>query len=347
MPYVFSEADTQEGAELVIDAWRDTSAPHHRETLRLKAEVGRYVELVLIGEAPDPKLIEEVNSFKNFTWNDIPAEGYHRDVRLESRRASAEELPSIYAGLRMRFVEPFLRECCIRPNGERAVHYEWIHYKRLVVVPTGGRARVHRGEQGLAASQFAEKFYRLGGYSAGSFDFLGDAFKTPGVQNGHDVSATEKMRFEFANEALLAGRFFSVLDETTGALTVFQVVRHVTGKEQVVHTHASMRRGHRIFYQPCRIWAHAPGEYPPSWLEVYYTGEPLDEETLELIGPFSAFRRTARMWTSSVSDIEGCTNLTGPTELSPGSADEECRPLLVYVEALEARGWVPVALAVA
>ena len=35
----------------------------------------------------------------------------------------------------------------------------------------------------------------------------------------------------------------------------------------------------------------------------------------------------------------GCTNLTGPTELSPGAADEECRPLLVYVEALDARGW--------
>jgi len=244
MPYNFAAADTARGAAQVVLAWESVPASqHHRETLRLQAELEADVRVVASGSPPSSRLRAEVLVYQCFCLSEAPAEGYHREVARSSARSSAARAPYIFAELRFKHNVERVKDMLRKEGGPELFSELWREYKSVVRVAGRQRLGSNMLMRGVSMTKktWQALFYRVGPYCAGDLGYVDSTWRAERETRGLALTDAGKVRREILKAVLQPDDV--VTYRTTGAdgsttTTVMQVVCHFSGRERVVETYA-------------------------------------------------------------------------------------------------------------
>jgi hypothetical protein len=159
----------------------------------------------------------------------------------------------------------------------------------------------------------------------------------------------EKMWVHFFVLLLIPGAVYTFADEACDhGFNLFQVICKYSGQEKLVMTSDQTAVTRNTFsLQKLGVWmsVRSPdGGYPPTKISVHFDGEPCDRSLAEMLAghELQSVRTSLRHWSMSVSDTEGCVDLSCPK--SPGTfniEDEDC-PVLLLLDELKSQRWTPV-----
>jgi hypothetical protein len=134
-PYCFANILEPGWASVWISEYQSVpEGNHHRVTRHLQSKFGARIELLAGGgdASGDLLLAAEQKVWERMSLCSDPAEGYHRSVRLETKRASSAKLPFVFSTLRLKQNLDLARRWCSTPEGEKSFVYNFVNYSRIL-----------------------------------------------------------------------------------------------------------------------------------------------------------------------------------------------------------------------
>ena len=263
------------------------------------------------------------------------AEGIHRDVSQEKKRAIGSKLPWLAATVKLKenldFYDKHVRDSA---DMSKRFEWEWKNFRRI------GQHRL--GLQHRAA--------RMSFKSVCRFSY---AMVHPGMEEPWPVAAkaTDSMsvtditywRAEYLAATIQVGEIYSVPAPdgmNPDKRNFFQVIHLLSSSVKLIRDPLSMRMGLPALVQQYGEWAPRGVQADRADVFTVDSGQSID---LVAFAPWKAFRHELRRWQRSPSDVHHCVQLTDPVlaepVLGPGGLLEPDVPFVLIAEQMAAMGW--------
>ena len=333
-PYVFSNISSPEWAAVWVGMVRSTLLENHnRVTVTLEKRFGNQIEMISKGDLRGitPELLHEEKVWQNMPLCSDRAEGFHRGINFELKRATGSHTPFLFSSMRLQQNLDLCSRVCETDEGRQRFRYNFVNYSQIL--QTSSQSLTRSKKLGSKRDKFL-KIYRLEQYArvdwscVGKHSVAGDGVATL------PLSDNQKMLTDFVVKSCAAGCVYTVPLEGQHDDLCFQVLRVNQKADQKVSTVKKTEPQVSMTIQNFTIQAVVNGGP-----RVYAFGDPfkVDPSRTSTTGRVV---RGMKAWEIGVSDIAGCMQLVdGVNVFTFHSLTDGKVPVLLLAVELLRRGW--------
>ena len=357
LPYVLASIETPEHARRTLEQFAEAPREQHHRLTLLFLDVGSQIRQDIValseGGAMTARLQREIMWLRQVPLDDSVAEAPHSQARrheLHSRgarfgwHAATQRLKQNLADIQT-----------MTPAVPFTIQYLWDEAKTVPnMAAPWAKKRIHRKTlekviYHLSCLPMAE----AAGECADVHDDEGDAGRPAGavvVRGRSEKRSAAEEATHLLREWLIAsvktGMVISVQtpseDQPVVALQVLELPRKLITVQSYDHDDKKMSLLWSL--QKYEMWRGAELPPEPVKLDAFVLEAPGRVDILDYVGKLFAGREKCRVWSPTISDLEGCVAFENPQRLRPAQAvSSDTVPLLALMDEAERQGFVGMA----